>query len=92
MLKDSSQEWRWNAPEKRIIDNVLKSNGYINFSKKCNFTKEDDIMMRAVLYYMISRPDFAVNFKEYLLPAVEQNKSVIICAIDKGDFDITGGS
>ena len=92
MLKDSSQEWRWNAPEKRIIDNVLKSNGYRKFSKKHNFTKEDDTMMRAVFYYIISRPDFAVNVQKYLVPAVEQNRSVIIRAIDRGDFDFTGGS
>ena len=92
MLKDSSQELRWNAPEKRIIDNVLKSNGYRNFSKKHNFTKEDDTMMRAVFYYIISRPDFAVNVQKYLVPAVEQNRSVIIRAIDRGDFDFTGGS
>jgi len=92
MLKDSSQEWRWNAPEKRIIDNVLKSNGYRKFSKKHNFTKEDDTMMRAVFYYIISRPDFALNVQKYLVPAVEQNRSVIIRAIDRGDFDFTGGS
>ena len=92
MLKDSSQEWRWNAPEKRIIDSVLNSNGYINFSKKHNFTNEDDTMMRAVFYYIISRPDFAVNVQKYLVPAVEQNRSVIIRAIDRGDFDATSGS
>ena len=92
MLKDSSLEWRWNAPEKRIIDSVLNSNGYINFSKKHNFTNEDDTMMRAVFYYIISRPDFAVNVQKYLVPAVEQNRSVIIRAIDRGDFDFTGGS
>ena len=92
MLKDSSLEWRWNAPEKRIIDNVLKSNGYRKFSKKHNFTKEDDTMMRAVFYYIISRPDFAVNVQKYLVPAVEQNRSVIIRAIDRGDFDATSGS
>ena len=92
MLKDSSEEWRWNAPEKRIIDNVLKSNGYRKFSKKHNFTKEDDTMMRAVLYYMISRPDFAVNVKKYLNTAVEQNKSVIIRAIDRSDFESTAGN
>ena len=92
MLKDSSEEWKWNAPEKRIIDNVLNSNGYINFSKKHNFTNEDDTMMRAVLYYIISRPDFAVNVQKYLVPAVERNKTVIIRAIDRGDFDSTSGS
>jgi hypothetical protein len=92
MLKDSSEEWKWNAPEKRIIDSVLKSNGYRKFSKKHNFTKEDDTMMRAVLYYMISRPDFSVTVKKYLNTAVAQNKSVIIRAIDRSDFDISGGS
>ena len=92
MLKDSSLEWRWNAPEKRIIDSVLNSNGYINFSKKHNFTNEDDTMMRAVFYYIISRPDFAVNVQKYLVPAVERNKTVIIRAIDRSDFDITSGS
>ena len=49
-------------------------------------------MMRAVLYYMISRPDFAVNVKKYLNTAVAQNKNVIIRAIDKEDFDFTAGS
>jgi hypothetical protein len=92
MLKDSSEEWNWNAPEKRIIDSVLKSNGYRKFSKKHNFTKEDDTMMRAVLYYMISRPDFSVTVKKYLNTAVAQNKSVIIRAIDRSDFDISAGS
>ena len=43
--------------------------------------------MRAILYFMISRPDFAVNVKKYLFAAVEQNKSVIINAIDKSAFD-----
>ena len=92
MLKDSSQELRWNASGKRIIDNVLKSNGYINFSKKHNFTIEDDTMMRAVFYYIISRPDFSVNVQKYLVPAVERNKTVIIRAIDRGDFDASSGS
>jgi hypothetical protein len=92
MLKDSNEEKGWNAPEKRIIDNVLKSNGYSMFSKKHNFTKEDDTMMRAVFYYIISRPDFSVTVKIHLLPSLEQNKSVIIRAIDRSDFDFTGGS
>lgn len=86
-LKSGSREWEWDAPAKRIIDNVIKSNGYRKFSKKHNFTKDDDISMRAILYFMISRPDFAVNVKKYLFAAVEQNKSVIINAIDKSAFD-----
>jgi hypothetical protein len=64
----------------------------MKFSKKHNFTKEDDTMMRAVLYYIISRPDFSVTVKKYLNTAVAQNKSVIIRAIDRSDFDISGGS
>jgi hypothetical protein len=36
---------------------------------------------------MISRPDFAVNVKKYLFTAVEQNKPVLIRAIDKVAFD-----
>jgi hypothetical protein len=86
-MRDEKKEWGWNAPEKRIIDNLMKSNGYKKFSKKHNFTKSDDTTMRALFYYMISRPDFAVNVKKYLFTAVEQNKPVLIRAIDKVAFD-----
>jgi len=87
-LNTGSREWEWSAPEKRIIDNVMKSNGYKKFSKKHNFTKDDDVNMRALFYYMISRPDFAKNVKKYLYTAVAQNKNVIIRAIDKSDFEV----
>jgi hypothetical protein len=86
-LQTGRREWEWDAPVKRIIDNVIKSNGYKKFSKKHKFTSEDDTNMRALFYYMISRPDFAINVKKYLYAAVEQNKNVIIRAIDKSDFD-----
>jgi hypothetical protein len=87
VMRDEKKEWESNAPEKRIIDNLMKSNGYKKFSKKHNFTKSDDTTMRALFYYMISRPDFAVNVKKYLFAAVEQNKPVLIRAIDKVAFD-----
>ncbi len=86
-LISGRREWEWDAPVKRIIDNVIKSNGYKKFSKKHKFTSEDDTTMRALFYYMMSRPDFAVNVKKYLYAAVEQNKGVIINAIDKVAFD-----
>ena len=88
----TNNECDWDAPAARIIHNVMKSNGYKKFSKKYNFTTEDDTMMRAVFYYIISRPDFAVNAKEYLYNAIEENQNAIIRAIDRGDFDFTGVS
>jgi hypothetical protein len=87
----SNDEWDWDAPASRVISNVMKSNGYKKFSKKHNFTSQDDTMMRALFYYMISRPDFAENVKKYLYTAVKQNKNTIIRAIDKTDFDSFGG-
>jgi hypothetical protein len=87
----SNDEWDWDAPASRVISDVMKSNGYKKFSKKHNFTSQDDTMMRALFYYMISRPDFAENVKKYLYTAVKQNKNTIIRAIDKTDFDSFGG-
>jgi hypothetical protein len=87
-LNSGSKEWEWDAPAKRIIDNVMKSKGYRGFSKKHNFTNQDDTSMRALFYYMISRPDFAENVKKYLYTAIQQNKNVIIRAIDKSDFEL----
>lgn len=87
----SNDEWDWDAPASRVINNVMKSNGYKKFSKKHNFTNQDDTMMRALIYYMISRPDFAKNVKKYLYTAVKQNQNTIIRAIDKSDFDTMPG-
>lgn len=87
----SNDEWDWDAPASRVINNVMKSNGYKKFSKKHNFTNQDDTMMRALFYYMISRPDFAKNVKKYLYTAVKQNQNTIIRAIDKSDFDTASG-
>jgi hypothetical protein len=89
---NTNNECDWDAPAARIIHNVIKSNGYKKFSKKYNFTTADDTMMRAVFYYIISRPDFAVNAKEYLYNAIAENQNAIIRAIDRGDFDFTGVS
>jgi hypothetical protein len=86
-IKQGSSEYNWVADGKRIVDKVMITRGYKNFSKKHKFTPNDDKAMRGLFYYMITRPDFAVNVKKYLYTAVEKNKPVVIRAIDKSDMD-----
>jgi hypothetical protein len=86
-IKQGSSEYNWVADGKRIVDKVMITIGYKNFSKKQKFIPNDDKAMRGLFYYMITRPDFAVNVKKYLYTAVEKNKPVVIRAIDKSDMD-----
>ena len=85
-VKQGSSEWSWEADSTRIVNTLMKTNGYKNFSKKHKFTAVDDKQMRALFYYMITRPDFAINVKKYLFTAVARNKDVVIRAIDKSNL------
>ena len=71
----------------RIAREVVKSNGYRKFSKKNNFTKEDDRDMVAVLYYIVTRPDFADTAEKYLYTAVGRGEDVIVPALPSTAFD-----
>jgi len=86
-IKQGGCEYNWVADVKSIVDKVMITKGYKNFSNKHKFTEKDDKAMRGLFYYIITRPDFALNFKKYLFSAVEKNRPVIIRAIDKSDMD-----
>jgi hypothetical protein len=77
---------------KRIAIEVIKSKGYKKFSKKYKFSKEDDEDMFTVIYYIITRPDFANTAEKYLYTAASNNRNVPVPPLAKGSFQWpTGG-
>lgn len=76
---------------KEIAQSVIKSNGYKKFSKKYNFTAEDDKDMVGVIYYIVTRPDFADTAEKYLFTAVSNNKNITIPPLPKGAFYSSDG-
>ncbi len=71
---------------KRIVIEVIKSNGYKKFSKRYEFTAEDDEDMFTVLYYIITRPDFATTAEKYLYTAASNNSNVRVPPLPRGSF------
>jgi hypothetical protein len=71
---------------KRIVIEVIKSNGYKKFSKRYEFTAEDDDDMFTVLYYIITRPDFATTAEKYLYTAASNNSNVRVPPLPRGSF------
>jgi hypothetical protein len=73
---------------KKIAQNTIKTNGYKKFSKKYKFTADDDRDMMTVIYYIITRPDFADTAKKYLYTAANDDKNVTIPPLPKDAFDM----
>lgn len=77
---------------KRIAREVIKSNGYKEFSKKYEFTADDNKDMFTVIYYIVTRPDFADTAEKYLYTAASNNIKVPVPPLPKGSFTWpTGG-
>lgn len=72
---------------KKIAQDVIKSNGYSKFSKKYKFTADDDRDMMTVIYYIITRPDFADTAEKYLYAAANDDKNVTIPPLPKDAFN-----
>jgi hypothetical protein len=72
---------------KKIAQSVIKSNGYKKFSKKYKFTADDDKDMVGVIYYIVTRPDFADTAEKYLYTAASNNKNITIPPLPKGAFE-----
>ena len=71
----------------RIAREVIKTNGYKMFSKKHEFSAEDDMDMLAVMYYIVTRPDFADTAERYLYAAARSGSNVLVPALPSTAFD-----
>ena len=90
LIKGNIKGYGFQPDAKRIAQNVIKSNGYKKFSKKHKFKAGDDRDMVGIIYYIITRNDFAETAKKYLYAAASDNKNIPIPALPKDAFDYPG--
>jgi hypothetical protein len=86
LIKGNIKGEGFDVDAKRIAIEVIKSNGYKKFSKKYKFTKEDNEDMFTVIYYIITRPDFATTAEKYLYTAASNDRNVPVPPLPKGSF------
>jgi hypothetical protein len=87
LIKGNIKGYGFQPDAKRIANSVVKTNGYKKFSKKYKFTSEDDADMVGVIYYIVTRPDFAETAKKYLYTAASDDKNITIPPLPKDAFD-----
>jgi hypothetical protein len=87
VIKGNIKGYGFQPDAKRIAQNVIKSNGYKKFSKKHKFKAGDDKDMVGVIYYIVTRNDFAETAKKYLYTAASDNKNITIPPLPKDAFD-----
>ena len=92
LIKGNIKGYGFQPDAKRIAQNVIKSNGYKKFSKKHKFKAGDDRDMVGIIYYIITRNDFAETAKKYLYAAASDNKNISIPPLPKGAFDRAAGA
>ena len=92
LIKGNIKGYGFQPDAKRISQNVIKSNGYKKFSKKHKFKAGDDRDMVGIIYYIITRNDFAEAAKKYLYAAASDNKNISIPPLPKGAFDGAAGA
>ena len=85
-IKHTIDDWRWNADASKIAHKLVKSSGFIKFSKKHKFDSKDNEDMIKLFYFIISRPDFAKTAKLYLYNMVDKDTSVSVKAIKLKDL------
>jgi len=86
LIKGNIKGEGFDLDAKRIAIEVIKSNGYKKFSKKYKFTKEDNEDMFTIIYYIITRPDFATTAEKYLYTAASNNRNVPVPPLPRGSF------
>lgn len=86
LIKGNIRGQGFEPDSKRIASDVIKSNGYKKFSKKYGFTKDDDKDMFTIIYYIVTRPDFADTAEKYLYTAASNNKNVPVPPLARGSF------
>jgi hypothetical protein len=92
LIKGNIKGYGFQPDAKRIAQNVIKSNGYKKFSKKHKFKAGDNRDMVGIIYYIITRNDFAETAKKYLYAAASDNKNISIPPLPKGAFDRAAGA
>ena len=90
-IKGNITGYGFQPEAKEIAQSVIKSNGYKKFSKKYKFTTEDDKDVVGVIYYIVTRPDFADTAEKYLYTAASNNKNITIPPLPKGAFNQPSG-
>lgn len=91
LIKGNIKGEGFDVDAKRIAIEVIKSNGYKKFSKKYKFTKEDNEDMFTVIYYIITRPDFATTAEKYLYTAASNDRNVRVPPLPRGSFSYPTG-
>ena len=92
LIKNNIDGYGFQPYSKRIAQSVIKSNGYKKFSKKHKFKAGDDRDMVGIIYFIITRNDFAETAKKYLYAAASDNKNISIPPLPKGAFDRAAGA
>jgi hypothetical protein len=86
LIKGNIKGYGFQPDAKRIAQSVIKSNGYKKFSKKYKFKAGDDRDMVGVIYYIVTRNDFAETAKKYLYTAASNNKNITIPPLPNDAF------
>ena len=79
-------EFEWTKSARDIAHDVVKSQGYIKFSKKHKFNSKDDIVMKELFYFIVTRPDFAKTAKMYLYKAADKSIPSNVKAVNLKDL------
>ena len=79
-------EFEWTKTARDIANDVVKSKGYIKFSKKHKFNSKDDIVMKELFYFIVTRPDFAKTAKMYLYKAADNGIPSNVKAVNLKDL------
>ena len=86
LIKGNIRGQGFDVDAKRIASDVIKSNGYKKFSKKYEFTKDDDKDMFTIIYYIVTRPDFADTAEKYLYTAASNSRNVPVPPLSRHSF------
>jgi hypothetical protein len=87
LIKGNIKGEGFDLDAKRIARDVVKTTGYKKFSKKYEFTKEDDKDMFTIIYYIITRPDFSDTAQKYLYTAASNIRNVPVPPLPSGAFN-----
>jgi len=62
---------------KRIVNKLIKTSSYKNFSKKHEFDKKDDADMEKVFYFIMTQREFKNTAKDFIIKTLDINSDLI---------------
>jgi hypothetical protein len=65
------KNYKFQPDAKRVANKLIKTNSYKRFSKKYSLSNEDDVMMEKLFYWIVTRPNFKDEVKQYILNVVD---------------------